>query len=125
MPIDDNEATDYLAAHLEWDSEPLLTQAKKLRLLKYARAVDANGVSPDGTAYVLTYTYASLDVAIHLGWQWKLATAVELHADDENEIYDHCLQMVALWASKVSGTVIGGTSSGASASFAIPNVAVF
>jgi hypothetical protein len=124
MAINDVEAEEYLAFHLEWDSEPVLSQIKKLRLLSYARAVDVNGVSPSGSGYVETYTYPSLNAAILMGWQWKLSASVELHEGDEDEIWEHCKQMVAHWSSIVGDGVIGGTQSG-SGSFAIPNIAVF
>ena|SRR5688572_18030972 len=124
MAIDANEATEYLAFNLEWDSEPVLSQIKKLRLLNYARAVDVNGVSPGASGYVETYSYDSLNVAIAKGWEWKEAAAVELHEDDEDEIYEHCKQMAAKWSSRVAGLAIGGTSV-ESGSFAIPNTPVW
>lgn len=124
MPIDLEEATEYLAFHLEWDSEPTLTNSKQDRLLLYARAVDVNGVSPGGEDYVETYTYPSMAAAILLGWQWKLAAAVELHQGDEDEIWEHCKAMADRWAGIVGDGVIGGTQS-SSGSFAIPNIAVF
>jgi hypothetical protein len=124
MPIDPTAAQNYLEFSLEWDSEPRLTENKRETLLLLARAVDINGVSPGGTGYVETYTFESLNAAIAQGWEWKLAAAVELFAGDENEIYDHCLEMRNIWAGKVSGITIGGTQSGAD-SFAIENTAVF
>lgn len=124
MAIDSDEALEYLAFNLEWDSEPELTDAKQDRLLLYARVVDVNGVSPGGEEYVDTYTFTSLNAAILLGWQWKLAAAVELHQGDEDEIWEHCKAMVDRWVGIVGDGVIGGTQS-SSGSFAIPNVAVF
>lgn len=73
MAIDSDEAEEYLAFHLEWDGEPKLSSAKQERLLLYARAVDANGLSPGVEDYVETYTFPSLNAAILLGWQWKLS----------------------------------------------------
>lgn len=124
MPIDAGQAQEYLKSNLEWDAEPVLSQIQQLRLSKYARAIDATGLSPDATGYELTYSFNSLHAAIYLGWTWKLAAAVELHEDDENEIFDHCKQMVAHWGGIVEGIAIGGTLSG-SGSTAIPNLAVW
>lgn len=123
--IDQEEAEEYLAFHLEWQSEPKLSSAKQERLLLYARAVDANGLSPGVTGYIETYTFPSLNAAILLGWQWKLSAAVELHEHDEDEIWEHCKAMVAHWSGIVGDVVIGGTVSGGAGSFAIPNIAVF
>lgn len=123
--IDLDEAEEYLAFHLEWDGEPKLSGSKQDRLLLYARAVDASGLSPGVDGYVETYTFPSLNAAILLGWQWKLSAAVELHENDEDEIWEHCKSMVAHWSGIVGDVVIGGTVSGGSGSFALPNIPVF
>lgn len=122
--INVDEAEEYLAFNLEWDSEPVLSSAKQERLLLYARAIDVNGVSPGGTGYLESYTYPSLNAAVLMGWQWKLSAAVELHQDDEDEIWEHCKQMVAHWTGIVGDGLLGGTQS-SSGSYAIPNIAVF
>lgn len=124
MPIDVDEAILYLTSHLEWDSEPTLTQEQQFRLLEYSKAVDVNGVSPGGDDYVETYTYNSLNVAVLIGARWKLSAAAELHEDDTNEIWEHWNAFVKEWAGKVEGITIGGTLSG-SGSFALPNIAVW
>lgn len=125
MPIDPNEATDYLRSNLEWESEPQLSSDQQSSLLDYSRSVDASGVSPGGTGYVETYTYGSLNVAVLMGWRWKLAASAEYHKDDEDEIWEHCKQMVAHWSSIVGDLTIGGTASVGGGSFAIPNIAVW
>jgi|SRR6185369_1618229 len=120
-----DEAEEYAAFHLEWDSEPALSSGKQEWLLRYARAVDANGVSPGAEEYVETYTFSSLNAATLLGWQWKLAAAVELHQNDEDEIWEHCKAMVDHWSGIVGGSAIGGTSLDDSGSFALPTIPVF
>lgn len=122
--IDSDEALEYLAFHLEWDSEPKLSNAKQERLLLYARAVDVNGVSPGGEDYVETYSFDSLHATLIRGAEWKVASAAELHEDDSYKIFDHWEKTLARWRGMWGSIEIGGTSS-ESGSFAIPNVAVF
>lgn len=122
--MDENEARDYLAFHLRWDMEPALDEVEKLRLLEYARAVDANGLSPGGAGYVTTYTDLSVDRAVLLGGQWKRSAAAVLHEDNSQEIFEHWDRFVREWAGKVEGIAIGGTSTG-SGSFAVANIPVW
>lgn len=125
--IDSDFAELYLASQIVWEAEPELSTDEKESLVEAARAIDVNGISPGGTGYIETYTYDSMHSAIHLGWTWKLAKAVELFHDDEDEIFEHCKKMVEFWAGRIatSSVGVGGTSASDAGSLSIANVGVW
>ena len=125
MALDEEFAQTYIDSNTSPDAEPQFTEDEADALLEAAKAIDVNGVSPGGTGYVPTFTYDSLHAAIYLAWTWKLAKAVELHEQDEDEIWEHCKAMVEFWASRLAGTVVGGSVPQSAGSISVANIPVW
>lgn len=64
-----------LERHAQASQAPALSADEVTDLLAMARTVDANGVAPDGTGYVPTWTDAGLERAASVGWLWKAGKA--------------------------------------------------
>lgn len=69
------EARALLEDGTQWQADPALSSAEVDRLLARARVTDINGVEPDGTGYVATWTISSIDGQIARGWKMKTGKA--------------------------------------------------
>jgi hypothetical protein len=124
--MDAYQAEAFLKAHVPPDAEPTFSSEEWIDLLDAARAIDADGIAPDGTGYVDTYTELSIARAILQGAKIKKALAAELHEGDEDEIFQHWKDQVIEWAGTVAQLeAISGTAVSSPGSLSIANTAVW
>ncbi len=65
------EARARIEDDTQWQATPALVTAEVDRLLGRAKVMDAMGLVPGVAGYVETYTEASVNGAVALGWRWK------------------------------------------------------
>lgn len=67
------EARARIEDETQWQAAPALTSDEVDRLVLRARVTDAYGVEPDGSGYVTTYTTASVNSVVAMGFRMKAA----------------------------------------------------
>lgn len=55
----------------QWTAAPALSTAEVDRLLGRSQVMDLYGYVPGAISYTATYTKASVNGAVALGWRWK------------------------------------------------------
>ncbi len=79
------EARALIEDETQWRAAPALSAAEVDRLLSRARVTDANGYEPDAVGYTDTYSLASVNGSIAMGWRMKagkVAGAYDVKAGD-------------------------------------------
>lgn len=79
------EARALIEDETQWASAPALSVAEVDRLLARALITDENGYEPDDVGYTATYSLASVNAAIAMGWRMKagkVAGAYDVKAGD-------------------------------------------
>ncbi len=93
----------------QWQAAPALTTAEVDRLLLRARSVDVNGVLPDATGYVTTYSEWSVRAATAAGWLMKAGKVQpDVKAGDvgleRSQQFDFCRRQAAYFGG-ITGSI--------------------
>jgi hypothetical protein len=103
------EARARIEDETQWQAAPALTSAEVDRLLARARVTDENGIEPDGVDYEATFTTASVNASIAMGFRMKAAKVAGQFDVKAGDVEAKRSQQATMLAAR--GASVGGIGS--------------